>query len=296
MNEERFSAEALAMSLQLRLRELSSPIPKFDRPWLAEDPSAELRAMLRAWRGTAEPRSYRGVWFDAEEQRALLLAQTSAPGFDLDAQAIAQQAIRDALEGSDASLELSMSGPGVFAVVSRDIIRADTRRLGVLAAVVVIIILFASYRSVRLLLVGALPLLSAVVAGMIAVHLLFGAIHGIVIAFGVTVIGVAVDYPIHLFSHLNADESARRSLEKIWPTIRLGAITTAMGYLAMSGTDFPGLTQFAVFAIAGCWRRRAARAGVSWAGCRGSLRRDKCLPWPTGMRAPGRRRGCGVFS
>lgn len=270
VNEERFSAESLGMSLQLRLRELASPIPKFDRRWLAEDPSAELRAMLRAWRGTAEPRSYRGVWFDAGEQRALLLAQTSAPGFDLDAQAVAQQTIRGALEGSDAAVELNMSGPGVFAVASRDIIRADARRLGVLAAVVVIIILFASYRSVRLLLVGVLPLLSAVVAGMIAVQLLFGAIHGIVIAFGVTVIGVAVDYPIHLFSHLNADEPPRRSLERIWPTIRLGAITTAMGYLAMSGTDFPGLTQFATFAIAGL----LAAAGCTRWGLVGLLPRQ----------------------
>ena len=41
----------------------------------------------------------------------------------------------------------------------------------------------------RLLLIGGLPLLSAVVAGIIAVNLVFGAIHGIVLAFGVTVIG-----------------------------------------------------------------------------------------------------------
>jgi predicted exporter len=249
---ERFSADALGAALERRLRELASPVPSFDRRWLAEDPTAEMRAMLNAWRGPAQPRSLRGVWFDAEGRRALLLAQTRAAGFDLDAQARAQQAIRQAVsDAGEDSVALSMSGPGVFAVMSRDVIRADTRRLGIAAAVVAIVILLVSYRSVRLLLMGGLPLASAVVAGVIAVDLLFGAIHGLVLAFGVTVIGVAIDYPIHLFSHLNAGEPVRRTLAGIWPTIRLGAITTAMGYLAMSGTDFPGLMQFATFAIAG---------------------------------------------
>jgi predicted exporter len=258
VNAERFTAASLGAALRTRLRELASPVPYFDRPWLARDPTAEMRAMLMAWRGQARPRSYRGVWFDAAGEHALLLAQTGAPGFDLDAQEAAQALIRDAVDGS---VELSLSGPGVFAVTSREVVRADTRRLGLMAGVAALVILLVSYRSVRLLVIGGLPLLSAVAAGIVAVNGIFGAIHGIVLAFGITVIGVAIDYPIHLFSHLNAGESARRSLDSVWPTIRLGAITTAMGYLAMSGTEFPGLTQFATFAIAGLL---AAAACTRW--------------------------------
>lgn len=261
VNAERFTEDSLRDALRKRLRELASPVPYFDRPWLARDPTAEMRAMLMAWRGQARPRSYRGVWFDAAGEHALLLAQTRAPGFDMDAQEAAQEFIRDAVGADDGSVVLGLSGPGVFAVTSREIVRGDTRRLGVMAGVAALVILLVSYRSVRLLILGGLPLLSAVAAGIVAVNGMFGAIHGIVLAFGITVIGVAIDYPIHLFSHLNAGESARRSLESVWPTIRLGAITTAMGYLAMSGTDFPGLTQFATFAIAGLL---AAAACTRW--------------------------------
>jgi predicted exporter len=261
VNAERFTEAALRDALRSRLRELASPVPYFDRPWLAQDPTAEMRTMLMAWRGQARPRSYRGVWFDAAGEQALLLAQTRAPGFDLDAQDAAQGIIRDAVAADDASVELGLSGPGVFAVTSREIVRADTRRLGVMAGVAALVILLVSYRSVRLLVIGGLPLLFAVAAGIVAVNGIFGAIHGIVLAFGITVIGVAIDYPIHLFSHLNAGESVRRSLDSVWPTIRLGAITTAMGYLAMSGTDFPGLTQFATFAVAGLL---AAAACTRW--------------------------------
>ena len=259
VDAQHFSADSLGGAFAERLRELASPVPSFDRQWLAQDPTAQMRAILNAWRGQAQPRSLRGVWFDADGRRALLLAQTRAPGFDLDAQESAQGEIRDAL--GDAPVELTMSGPGVFAVTSREVIRADTRRLGIVAAAVAMLILLLSYRSMGLLFIGGLPLLSAVVAGTVAVNLVFGSVHGIVLAFGVTVIGVAMDYPIHLFSHLNTGEPVRRSLSAIWPTIRLGAITTTMGYLAMAGTDFPGLMQFATFAIAGLL---AAAACTRW--------------------------------
>jgi predicted exporter len=263
VSPEAFGADALHAALQARLHELASPLPGFDRRWLSRDPTAEMRTLLSSWRGQMQPASYRGVWFDGEGQQALLLAQTTASGFDIDAQARAQQAVRQAVEAvGGGSVELGLSGAGVFAVSSRDLIRADTRRLGVLAGVAMTLVLLAAYRSLRLLLIGALPLLSAVAAGIVAVVLLFGAIHGIVLAFGVTVMGVAIDYPIHLFSHLNAGEPVRQSLARIWPTIRLGAITTAMGYLAMTGTDFPGLMQFATFAIAGLL---AAAACTRWA-------------------------------
>ena len=263
VDAERFSVQGLRRSFDARLREIASPLPTFDRRWLAEDPTAELRAVLSSWRASAGARMTRGVWFDAAGERALLLAQTRAAGFDLDAQQHAQEAIRRAIDeaGGD-GIVLTMSGPGVFAVTSRDIIRSDTRRLTILAAIVVTAILLAGYRSLRLLLIGGLPLASAALAGIAAVSLMFGAIHGIVLAFGVTVIGVAIDYPIHLFSHLHAGEPVRRTLDAIWPTIRLGAVTTAVGYLAMTDGDFPGLAQFATFAIAGLL---AAAACTRWA-------------------------------
>ena len=299
VNAERFDVDSLRKALNARLHELASPVPSFDRGRLARDPTAEMRAILNAWRGQVHPKSYRGVWFDAAGQHALLLAQTRAAGFDMDAQESAQQIVRRSLDAAgDDSIALGLSGPGVFAVSSRDIVRADTRRLGTVAAAVVILILLLSYRSFKLLLIGALPLLSAVVAGIVAVNAVFGAIHGIVLAFGATVIGVALDYPIHLFSHLNADEPPARSLARIWPTIRLGAITTAMGYLAMSGTDFPGLAQFATFAVAGLLTASACTrfALVGWLPERGVQRPASALTEMVARRpAPGKLWGAAVM-
>ena len=80
---------------------------------------------------------------------------------------------------------------------------------------------------------------------------LFQQIHGITLAFGITLLGVTLDYPVHLFSHLSHSESVSHTMRRIWPTLRLGVLTTCLGYLTLVTTDFTGLQQLGVFTLAG---------------------------------------------
>ncbi len=193
------------------------------------------------------------MWFSPSGDRALLLAETKAAGYDLDAQARALAVIKERFTAvrAGAGMTLLLSGPAVIATLSQDAIRAEIQLLSVAASVLVVAILWFAYRSPRPVLLSALPLLSAILTGMAAVGILFGYIHGITLGFGITLLGVAIDYPIHFFSHLDGCLGVKGSLRRIWPTLRLGAITTAMGYLAMITTAYGGLAQLGIFAIVG---------------------------------------------
>ena len=97
---------------------------------------------------------------------------------------------------------------------------------------------------------------------MFAVHALFGFIHGITLGFGVTLLGVVDDYPIHLFSHLTGKRPPPTVMRDIWPTMRVGVLTTAIGFSALSVfAGFPGLSQLGVFSITGLL---AAAAVTRW--------------------------------
>ena len=254
---ERFSPEGLRKALEQRLRELGSPLSAFEKQWLPADPTGEFRSLLQAWAGGSEPPKRHGVWFSPDGGRALLLAETKAPGFDLDAQVETLTALKRAFaaarqEAAPATdTELLLSGAAVFAAASQETIRFETRLLGIAASLLVATILTLTYRSVRIVLISALPLASALLAAIAIVGLLFNSIYGITLAFGVTLIGVTIDYPIHVFSHLNGRETVDQTLWRIWPTLRLGAVTTALGFFAMLNEDFTGLVQLGVFAITG---------------------------------------------
>ena len=96
-----------------------------------------------------------------------------------------------------------------------------------------------------------MPLASAGLAGLGAVALLFDGVHGITVAFGFTLIGVAQDYPIHLFSHQRAGVSPWASVRALWPTLATGVVSTCIAYLTFFVSGVDGLKQLAVFTIVG---------------------------------------------
>ena len=73
--------------------------------------------------------------------------------------------------------------------------------------------------------------------------------HGITLAFGFTLIGVAQDYPLHLLSHRRADLAAREIARRIWPTLATGVASTCIAYLTFLFSGVLGLAQLACFTV-----------------------------------------------
>jgi predicted exporter len=104
------------------------------------------------------------------------------------------------------------------------------------------------------------------------VALVFGAVHGITLGFGVTLIGESVDYSIYFFiqsaggqsaggqsagaqsgSGQSASGNARAAYwqRRLWPTMRLGMLTSVCGFATLLPSGFPGLAQLGAYSISG---------------------------------------------
>jgi predicted exporter len=253
IDQDAFTTERLKQALTQRLQELRSPLPSPFKQLLPADPTGEYQALLRQWLPESRPHLTQGVWSSEDGSRTILVAETHASGFAIDQQQQAVEMIQDSFQASDnsARLNLIISGPGAFGIQSRSLIQSETRSLSLLASASVTLLLFIAYRSKRYLILAIIPLASAFLAGIVTTSLLFNELHGITLAFGITLLGVTIDYPLHLFSHLREGESAASAVQRIWGTLRLGVITTCIGYLVLITTDFTGLQQLGVFTIAG---------------------------------------------
>ena len=125
-----------------------------------------------------------------------------------------------------------------------------------------VVLLWLAFASLRALAVAMLPVATGVVAGIAAVSLGFGQVHGMTLGFGTTLIGEAVDYAIYYLIQARraardggAADSMPRWLRESWPTVRLGLFTSLIGFAALVFAGFPGLAQLGVFSIAGLARR-----------------------------------------
>jgi predicted exporter len=253
---ERFTAAGIRRGLEQQLDLLSSPTSMLVGNLLPRDPTGEMLQLIDRLQGQGGPDKRDGIWFSADGTRALLVAQTRAAGFDIDAQERALAQIRAAFqeamtEQHAQGARLVVTGPGVFAVESRAGIQRDAMRFSIVGTLLVSAILLFVYRSLRVLALTLVPVASGALAGIAAVSLAFGSVHGVTLGFGATLIGEAVDYAIYLFTGTAPGSTPKTTLQRIWPTLRLGMLTSVFGFGAMLFSGFPGLSQLGLFSIAG---------------------------------------------
>ncbi len=253
VTRERYGAQGLRASLEEDLQTLNSPAGMLLRRALPSDPGGEMLRLLGALQGAARPATRHGVWFSADGARALLVAQTRAAGYDIDAQERALAAIRSAFDaaGRGMGAKLLTAGPGVFSVYARERIKGDALRFSLIGTVLIGAMLLALYRSPRVLALALAPVASGALAGVAAVGLAYGSVHGVTLGFGVTLIGEGVDYAIYLLTRIAPGAPPRTAFERIWPTLRLGVLTSICGFSAMLLSGFSGLAQLGLFSIAG---------------------------------------------
>ena len=260
---ERFSANGLKGAIGETIEELALPEGLFLKSLVPRDPTGEMLQIIDQLARTQGPQTRDGVWVSADGERTLLVAQTAAAGSDTDAQENALEAIRaaftqaarEAAAPEARHVQLRMSGPGVFAVAARAKIERAAVRLSIASSSLIIVILLAVYRSLPALILGLLPVATGALTGIAAVALGFGAVHGVTLGFGITLIGESVDYSIYFF----IQSSPRASIgsapqswrQRLWPTMRLGMLTSVCGFASLVPSGFPGLAQLGAYSISG---------------------------------------------
>ncbi len=260
---QRFSAAGLKEAIQETIDGLSSPAGLLLKTLVSRDPTGEMLQIIDRSAGTSGPQVRDGAWVSADGERTLLVAQTRAAGSDTDAQERALEALRRAfaavvreMPGAAAGgARLRMSGPGVFAVAARAKIERAAVLLSMISGALVIALLLTVYRSLAALILGLLPVTTGALTGIAAVALAFGAVHGITLGFGITLIGESVDYSIYFFIQSRGPQECGGESPQwrrlLWPTIRLGVLTSVCGFASLLPSGFPGLAQLGLYSISG---------------------------------------------
>ncbi len=250
----RFSVPALRGALDAGLDNLRSPVSPFERQLLTTDPTGALRRIIESLQPpNANRRGPDGVRDSVDGSQTFLVAESVADGTDLAAQERVAAVIEAAFAATGAGTDtaLVVTGPPAFAVAAKAGIEREALALSVGSAIVLVLFLLLVFGSVSRVLLISVPLGGAVLIATAVTTLIWGSIHGISLAFGATLLGVALDYPVHLIGHARPGELLAQSVPRVWPTLRLGVLTTVLGFTAMLTADFPGIQQLAVFSISG---------------------------------------------
>ena len=256
--KDRLSDAGLSGAAQALKQELGRPTGQMVKRIAPGDPLLLYPAQLRRLEAArAGGLAVVDGQFIAEDRYALVLLATRHSPFDAGAQGPLQAAIEAAfaeVQAENAGLRLERSAVARFALSAEHSMRADIARISTVSLVGLLLLFLVMFRSPRLIVLAMVPLVAGVVAALAACLLLFGAVHGLTLAFGATLIGVCIDYSVHLFNHHLLDPPSggpEASARRIGPGLWLGALTTIAGFAGLAWTSFPGLREIAVFASVG---------------------------------------------
>lgn len=247
----RASARALRTQLQGPLSMMVSRIAPSD-PFLVMP--ALLERLEHSHAGGVSEKDGRLVTEDG--RYAVLFLTSRASAFDSERQREVIAGIQRAFEavnGSyDHALTLEMSGVNRIAISAQETIERDIQRISVLSSLLIFAMLWVVFGGIRIAFLAMMSMGTGVVMALCASHAIFGQVHGISLAFGASLIGLAIDYVLHLYSHVeHGRRQAHAVLRRILPALLIAASSTLTGFVALSFTGFPGLQEVAVFAVVG---------------------------------------------
>jgi predicted exporter len=129
----------------------------------------------------------------------------------------------------------------------------ETARLSVVSLVGTIGLIVIVFRSLRALWLTLIAIGVGVLCAFAVCLTVFGGVHVAVLLFGISLIGIAIDYCLqYLTARFGADDrNPHDRLRLVLPGITLGAATTLIGYATLMLAPFPGLHQLAVFSAVG---------------------------------------------
>ena len=132
--------------------------------------------------------------------------------------------------------------------------KRDISTLGVATLLGVLLLIVATFRSLRPLLLCAISIAIGALAGTVATLLFFGELHLMTLVMSMSIIGISADYTLYYLTERlvhGGENSPWQSLDKVRNALLLALLTTVVAYLIMMLAPFPGIRQMALFAAVG---------------------------------------------
>ena len=228
---------------------------------------AELADVIEASAaGEARPFSWMGAISADEPEAAYTRMVYVTPKLDFTRLQPAKPAITD-LRAEIAAIEAGYNGRAETFITGDPALRADELSAVTSGIELSFLISFLSvaalllicYRSISLSLTTLAALVITIVLTAAFAAFAVGELNLVSVAFTVLLVGLGLDFAIHLLLHIQERRGAgeelpaalRGSVHEVGPALTLAALTTALGFFAFIPTAFVGIAQLGIIAGVG---------------------------------------------
>ncbi len=193
-----------------------------------------------------------GHFFLDDGVTALILAQTRADPFKSAEQRRVVRAMQRIFQQANAATggTFSMDYTGIqrFAIDGERLIRRDINRIFTFSTVGVIFLFLLFFSRFKSLFFIFSPVVFGLVCAIGISVFIYSRLHGLTLAFGSSLIGICIDYPVHLLNHFRFSSNSRGMIPRsLFRSLSMSCFTTLIGFGVLAFSTFPGIRQIALF-------------------------------------------------
>jgi predicted exporter len=164
------------------------------------------------------------------------------------AQLVAQlQQVCDSVSSAYPDVSVHLTGGPVIAVGNAQQIKTDSMMAIAIAVILIFLLLWLAFHNVRNLLLIALSIGWGWLFAMGCLTLVHNDVSIIIIGISSVILGIAVNYPLHLIAHLSHTADIRSALKEIVMPLVIGNITTVGAFLALVPLESVALRDLGLF-------------------------------------------------
>ena len=153
----------------------------------------------------------------------------------------------DYTESENSNLDVHVIGGPAIAVANASQIKKDSVLAVCIAGILILALLIYVFRNARNILLIVVSVGWGWLFAMGGIALYYDSVSIIVIGIASVILGIAINYPLHLIDHLKDSEHPRAALKEIIAPLVTGNITTVGAFLCLVPLNAPALHDLGLF-------------------------------------------------
>jgi len=252
--KDRVSPEYIHNSLGKAVRTLNSPQGVGMKRIIRHDPlefHSILTPRLKGFSSLSQARIMNGHVFNQDGTAILLSAKSSIPLTDADGSALLLRHFKKAKETLPPGISTDIISGHVHSDANASTIKKDLIAISIAAGAALGFLFIVFFRTRHALGVFMAPLASMSI-GLGGLALFNGTISAIVIGFGSVIVGISIDFAMHVyFAVTRHSGKPGEAVDGIAKPIFFCALTSCAAFGALFLSGMPGMRQLAMFSIFG---------------------------------------------
>jgi 1-acyl-sn-glycerol-3-phosphate acyltransferase len=253
--QEKLRNDSIAETVSANYRNIIAPTGMVTKDFILQDPLGISFIALKKLQQLGNSDDFileDGFILTKNKQKLLLFINPKLPGSETEKNTLFVAKLRSIQENLNTKFKgktkLDYFGSTLIAVANAEQIKSDIQTTVIVSMGALMLILCVYYRKLLIPIIIFIPTIFGVLASLALLYFVKGTISAISLSIGAVLLGVTIDYSLHILTHYKHNSDIKTLYKDITMPLIMSSTTTAVAFLCLLFVKSEALQDLGIFA------------------------------------------------